>query len=95
MKRLTLLLTAIGVALLQTSGVALAAPKLNPHDPANHGTNSYQPFYNEAFPGYNFGRCQSQTAKQPGPAKIAQVKNPAILTKGDPTMRVGSACPKG
>ncbi len=60
MKRVTLLLTAIEVALLLASGVTLAAPK---RDPANPGPNSYQPLHNELYPGYNGGRCQSQTAK--------------------------------
>jgi hypothetical protein len=71
------------------AGTALAdsppAPGLPGDTPGSNSSRATSGIFSEQnLPGYNFGHCQSQTAKAPGSASQAQDTNPALNTAGQP-----------
>jgi hypothetical protein len=86
MRRIIMLLAV--AAMMAMMMVASAAPAFA--SPIGPGPNSVEsaPVSRALFPEFpvtrNFGRCQSDTAKEPGPASDAQERNPALFTKGEP-----------
>jgi len=75
---------AIVAAMVMAIAAALASP-------VGFGPNSFAPGF---AGGMNFGHCQSQLAKEPGPAQSAQDANPAIFTAGNETFGFVLFCPK-
>jgi len=71
---LVLALAALMAAMMAVDApVALAAPNGQP------GPNSFEPAFDKggALENFNFGRCQSGAAHQPGPASSTKEGNPS------------------
>ena len=77
MRRILMVLSV--AALMAAMMVASAAVALA--SPIGPGPNSFAPTFSSGE--LNFGHCQSQSAKGPGPANAAKESNPAIFTGGD------------